>query len=277
MPSPDISGSVRQVRSALAGLRSGGPESLSFGAGYAPTNGIGPMLHFQVEELAPTQYKTQDQGNSVIERTTVPTHAISIYLPNELSVTYSTQYEETEIGAVLGAMDKGGLGEGASAALSKLSDNAQRMVGSAVGLGDGLATLSKAQEGKAYNNQMELLFKSVNFRTFTFNFKFHPKNQQEAQYILQIQRRFKYHMHPELEGHYFKYPDLFGVTYRAGSGGGDQYYHKFGKMVLTDMSINYAGTGVVSQFEDGAPVETDMSLTFKEVEFLTKQRIDQGF
>jgi len=267
------------VRRGLAPLTGGnGSEILSFASGNASGTtpdgqAQGPMLHFQVEELQETEYTTQ--SNSIISRNTAPTHAISIYLPNELSVSYSTQYEEMSMGAVLGAADEGALA-GLGAATSKLMDNAGRMIGSAVGL-DGLQDLRNANQGKAFNPQMELLFKSVNFRQFTFNFKFHPANQGEADHILRIQKRFKYHMHPELEGAFFKYPDLFSVTYRAGSSGGEDYYHKFGKMVLTDMTINYAGTGVASQFKNGAPVETDMSLTFKEVEFLTKDRINQGY
>lgn len=255
-------------------------DVMTFGGGslggQQPGGSQGPLMIFTVHHLQPDEYKTS--GNSIVNRNTVPGSSISLYLPAELSVTYSTQYEEMEMGSVLGALDNGAMA-GLGAAASKLADNAKKMLGEATGLGAGVAELSKANEGKAFNPQMELLFKNVNFRTFTFNYKFHPANKLEAIEVQRIQKTFKKNMLPTISGSsgYFDYPSMFALEYRSGARGGDDYYHKFTKMVLTDMSINYAGTGVASQFYDGAPVETDMSLTFKEVEFLTADMIDQGY
>jgi len=257
-------------------------DIMSFGGGSVggsqPGGTPGPLMVFTVQKLSPTQYTTDGQSsNSIVRRNTVPGASISLYLPAELAVTYSTQYEEMEMGSVLGALDEGAMA-GLGAATSKLADNARKMLGEATGLGEGVAALNKANEGKAFNPQMELLFKNVNFRTFTFNYKFHPANKNEAAEVQRIQRTFKQNMLPTINAGsgYFDYPAMFSLEYRSGVGS-DDYYHKFTKMVLTDMTINYAGTGVASQFYDGAPVESDMSLQFKEVEFLTADMIADGY
>lgn len=269
-------------RSMMQTLAAGaGGDILSFGGGSIggnqPGGSQGPLMVFTVQVLDPDNYTTQGGGNSIVSRNTRPGASISLYMPNEMAVTYSTQYEEMEMGSVLGALDEGAL-NAAGAAYQRIADNAKRMLGSATGVGENVAALQNANQGRAFNPQMELLFKNVNFRTFTFNYKFHPQNASEASEVTRIQNTFKKNMLPSLpEGNqgFFKYPNLFAVEYRSGVGG-EGYYHKFGKMVLTDMSINYAGTGVASQFNDGAPVESDMSLSFKEVEFLTSESIDAG-
>ena len=42
------------------------------------------------------------------------------------------------------------------------------------------------------------------------------------------------------------------------------------------MNVEYGGD-IFASFEDGQPVEVNMSLRFKELEVLTKERIAEGF
>jgi hypothetical protein len=46
--------------------------------------------------------------------------------------------------------------------------------------------------------------------------------------------------------------------------------------VLTDVATNHTPNGVKS-FADGAPTQITMSLTFRETELLTKEKINQGY
>jgi len=54
------------------------------------------------------------------------------------------------------------------------------------------------------------------------------------------------------------------------------YYNKIATCVLTNCTVNYTPDGVKS-FEDGAPTQITMTLSFKETEMLTKEKIAQGF
>jgi hypothetical protein len=49
-------------------------------------------------------------------------------------------------------------------------------------------------------------------------------------------------------------------------GGGNQYLFKIKKSVITAMSINHDPNSTISFHNDGSPVETDLALTFKEIE-----------
>ena len=63
---------------------------------------------------------------------------------------------------------------------------------------------------------------------------------------------------------------------KSGIASENDYYNKIGTCVLQNCEVNYTPTGVKS-FEDGGPTQTTMSLTFKETELLTKDRIAEGF
>ena len=56
----------------------------------------------------------------------------------------------------------------------------------------------------------------------------------------------------------------------------NDFYNKIATCVLQNCAVNYTPNGVKS-FEDGGPTKTTMTLTFKETELLTKDRIAEGF
>jgi hypothetical protein len=49
----------------------------------------------------------------------------------------------------------------------------------------------------AANPMKEQIFKNVNFRKFTFDYTFSPRDPGEAKAIKKIIKTFKLHMHPE--------------------------------------------------------------------------------
>ena len=56
----------------------------------------------------------------------------------------------------------------------------------------------------------------------------------------------------------------------------NSFYSKIATCVLSDCVVDYTPDGVKS-FGDGAPTQINMSLSFKETEMLTKDKIAQGF
>jgi len=53
------------------------------------------------------------------------------------------------------------------------------------------------------------------------------------------------------------------------------HIHRFARCALTNMSVEYGGEQFVT-FEDGSPVEINMSLTFQELEQMTSEGITQN-
>jgi hypothetical protein len=66
--------------------------------------------------------------------------------------------------------------------------------------------------------------------------------------------------------------------YKASNGQSyeNDYYNRISTCVLENVSTNYTPNGVKS-FADGAPTQITMSLTFRETETLTKEKINQGY
>jgi hypothetical protein len=66
------------------------------------------------------------------------------------------------------------------------------------------------------NSKVEQLFQGVDFRTFNFNYQFHPKNATEAENAMRIVSTFRHHMLPEFLGdaqYLYIYPSTFDIKY----------------------------------------------------------------
>jgi hypothetical protein len=151
-------------------------------------------------------------------------------------------------------------------------------VASAMGADVDMKALSSKGTGTAQNPFREQLFKSVETREFSFNYKFLPRSAAETASIQNIIKMFKFHMHPELSGAglFYIYPSEFNIVYYY-AGKTNPYIHKISTCVLTNMSIDYGGGGQFSSFADGSPTEYNIHLQFRELETLTKERVLAGF
>ena len=82
-------------------------------------------------------------------------------------------------------------------------------------------------------------------------------------------------MHPEykdLNNFVFIYPSEFHIYYYQG-GQENMNLHRHTSCVLTDMSVNYTPNGMFSTFDDGMPTQIDITLSFRELALLTKDKI----
>ena len=125
----------------------------------------------------------------------------------------------------------------------------------------------------------ENLFKAIDFRTFSFEYNFFPRNPAEAQNIRNIIKMFKLHMHPEYKdsnGFLFIYPSEFDIFY-YNNGKENLNLHRHTSCVLTEMNVNYTPNSSFTSFENGMPTQINVSLTFKELSILTKKEMEDGF
>lgn len=210
--------------------------------------------------------------------------AIALYISEPPAVKYNAQYSNKELGTLaglIGAMGGGGdaskslMGEAGSALAMKFAQLPQMF-------GASTADVLGASAKVALNPFKEVLFESIDFRSFSFKYKFMPKSRQEAEAVYNIIEKFKFHMHPELSANklFYIYPSEFQITYhfqnKENNKNDKGYFHKFKPCVLESMDVNYGGDQF-SAFVDGKPTEVNLSLTFRETEILTKQQIAQGY
>ena len=150
---------------------------------------------------------------------------------------------------------------------------------------------------------MEVLFTDVGRRNFSFSFTFIPKSEQEARVVYDIVQTFKEHMLPEYltsikllgkdfgpklgQGRILKIPDTFDIMY---------FYHhnenpflnRISTCYLTSLDVDYGGdkyityepttlgTGAAAR-EGPPPQKTAITLSFTEIETITRERAKQGF
>lgn len=207
---------------------------------------------------------------------------ITLNIEERPTVRYGVNYTNSDVAGLLGL---GGIFiQGSAAVTSKNLENATPEIQArflselaripSLGQGGGIINDLRELSSRTKTNPFkETLFESVNFRSFTFRYRFFPKSITESRKIRDIITVFKTHMHPELTAQklFYVYPSEFDIQYFYKDEEND-YLHKFTRCALTDMAIDYGGEQFAT-FQDGAPVEIGMSLTFTELESLTSEAI----
>ena len=241
------------------------------------------------------------QGLSSVRKTTRRIKdSIALYLPANVTDNTSAQYEDTPTG-ILGVgltdvlatgqafseKDFEAVGKLTAKALKEFSQEVLKNIGGsfveALAGNEGAIPLANKVFGRADNPFVEVFFNTMNIRTFTYNFNFAPRNEDETMEIQQIIQLFRFHMAPDLQevnSRYLTLPSEFDIHYMYKANDGqsyeNDYYGRIGTCVLENVTTNYTPNGVKS-FADGAPTQITMSLTFRETELLTKEKINQGY
>ena len=219
---------------------------------------------------------------------TRPTHttisdSIILYTPAQgLEQNYTVNYDMIEAG-LAGFLFERGLNsvvEGLSTATGEIIRGITDTIAGALGAGGLRAVLDKSK-AIAKNPKKEQVFKDVSFRPFNFKFEFAPRNRSELDSAYKIIELFKFHMHPQIApNRYFVVPSEFQITYMYRDKA-NLWFPKISRCILKDMKVNYAPEGVVTTFREndrGAPpVGINMSLSFAEIEIMTKNTIAQGY
>jgi len=241
------------------------------------------------------------QGLGSVKKTTTRIKdSIALYLPANVTDTTSATYDDSPTG-ILGvgltdllrftdagsAKDYERMGKIGGRALKTFAEDAFKRAGGAIVEAftgaEGAIPLANKVFGQADNPFVEVFFNTMNVRSFTYNFNFAPRNEAETMEIQEIIQLFRFHMAPELQGgnsRYLTLPSEFDIHYMYKASNGqsyeNDYYNRISTCVLENVSTNYTPNGVKS-FADGAPTQITMSLTFRETETLTKEKINQGY
>ena len=237
-----------------------------------------------------------------LKSTTRITDSVAIYLPAVAKDDLAAEYGGVATG-LAGLAAAGGIDfvkamqrndfEGASRELvsgaktivaESLKTAAAEIVDMIPGVEGSLDLFNKAF-GQAENPYMEVIFKNLSLRTFEYSFQFAPRSEDETHDVQAIIKLFRFHMAPELKGNNHRYltlPSTFDIHYMFQDSPTslqpqeNSFYSKIATCVLEDCSVDYSPGGVHS-FADGAPTQINMTLSFKETELLTKDKINDGF
>lgn len=219
--------------------------------------------------------------------------AIGLYMPNEITTSYTSDYGATNLG-VAGDLAVGaynvGMAEGGSKRelISRITDTIGRGLGNvAAGTTETLTGVNVQDTKKAMTFEMknpytEVLFNGVQNRTFSFTFRFIPRSQDEQREVKTIIETLKFHRAPEYvksgvqQYSYWKVPSEFDIQFLH-RGVENPWLFKISTCALTNLVVNHSGDGQFAIHDDGSPVITDVNLEFIELESLTKERIQEGF
>ena len=138
------------------------------------------------------------------------------------------------------------------------------------------------QSGAILNPNMELLFNGVQLRSFSFNFDFAPRDENESIVIRDIVRAFKKSLNAKngskddnSSGLFISSPDVFQLTYKTGADN-HRFLHKFKPMALLNMVVNHTGAGTYTTYDNTAPVHTKIDLTFQELNPIYSEDYEDG-
>jgi hypothetical protein len=186
-------------------------------------------------------------------------------MPNGgLVYTEENKYEEVSMTAVLtGAIATAAGFAGAGSAVNSAVSAAKR--------GAQIA-------GYPINPAVEVLFAARPQRQWMFEVFLLPRSEKEVESVKNIIRTLRYYAAPEitLNGFAFVPPADFDITFFQ-AGKENTNLPRINTCVLDRIDVDYSPEQSYSTFANGHPVAVRLSLGFREVEILHKERVLQGF
>lgn len=231
---------------------------------------------------------------------TIPKTSIALYIPDTVHVSYESHYsEDFSIANALGKPYY--LAQGAVSLFDSFKKQGDTKVSNIINQAGndpfirakaaellGAATGTRLKElalnagGIAMNPQLQVLFSNIGFRHFQFDFVLTPYSKEEADTIKQIIEAFKYASAPEFLKNgvfatslFMEIPNVFKIKFLY-NGAENTNVNKIGDCVLTSVNVDYAPNGW-STFNDGAPVQTRLTLQFTETVIIDKNKIREGY
>ena len=236
---------------------------------------------------------------------------IMLYMPQDISDTFAAKWEGKKFGAIstgmiaaagqtgnvkklqetakttANALGKKGQVEAAASIVSGL---ANKITGDSISAGDLFGGIS----GVARNPNVEVLFQSMELRTFDLTFKLAPFDDQDALRIESIIKIFKQAMLPQysldsdtkvfgyegkgaLQAGFIQVPKVCAVNFMRGAER-NRFLPRYKMCAITDVSVNYTPDNVYATFNRNMPVSTELKLSFMETKLVFSEDVDErGF
>lgn len=226
---------------------------------------------YDTEDIKKTTW-VQKKGMSRLDR------AIVLPMPNDHNVNTAVGYNQNYDPGTLSKM-----GDMLNNTNSQMASDIAKLAGTATVAGIVNKVISGgtsqqqllAAEKIAVNPKKEVMFEGFNFRNFTFQYVFAPKNEEESKMVTEIIQTFRYYSLPEISPSkmFYIFPSEFEVSFMLGSRENPNI-PRMTTSVLQRVGVNYSPAGQSwATLPNGAPVSLTMTLEFIELELVDRSRI----
>ena len=269
----------------------------STGPGGTYTREIDVEVPISTDAVAQNQPKPD---NSTISVKRSPTKrlasSICMYMPATVGVSQQSEYSESDIGGLAKFLNAfstefgktGSFGDAFDATKGTLKESAEQFAKNRFNdIAGGAKAIAEISSGRVFSNRMEMVFKGVPRRNFSFNFVMMPKSEAEAASVNEICKMFRFYMAPSFEAESdssrtFIVPATFDIEYKMVGAVENTYLNKISTSVLTGCDITYGGERTTffrptSDGQGAPPVQTSITLNFRELEIITRERIGAGY
>ena len=242
---------------------------------------------------------------------------IMLYMPDDIQDAYKADWEGKAFGSItagiLASAGREGVGYKLKSALKTAQKTAANLpVNAAAGIITNLAKGITGDQinasdvfggisGVVKNPNVELLFQKMNLRTFDLTFKMSPFHPEESENIQKICQTFKKAMlpsydlgnrkvfgfdkneniaagekDPALNSSFIAVPSVCHVQFMHG-GERNTFVPRYKMCAITDVGVNYTPDGNYAVFQGGAPVATELKISFMETKLVFAEDIVDGF
>jgi hypothetical protein len=194
---------------------------------------------------------------------------VSLYMPDSVNFGYHASY---------GTLNLADVAKNTLENLPGIKANkAGKMITGA--LESDVGKLALKSQGLAINPNQQLLFDGLELRSYSMSFTFTPYSKQEAQTVQKIIKTFKEYSRPrtvkDTAGMLFIPPSTFELEFLF-NGKANPYISKVAESVIENVEVNYTPAGW-STHTDGSPVQTTMTLSFKEIKLIDRAHVQAGY
>ena len=236
----------------------------------------------------------KDYNQSIVAKTPANLPSILLYMPEDIQSQYSQKWGGADFGSFAagllstagtqpGIADLGTAADNISTVVKTgifkgIQDLTNKLSGSNISLNQTLGGIS----GTIMNPNTEMMYDGPNIRTFSLKFKLVPFSTGEAEEIRKICNTFKKAMLPSFGGQalfgsntapgLITIPKICQVTFMQGNSV-HPYLSQYKTCAIDNVSVNYTADGSYATYEDGSPVATELTVSFKEMKNLFAEEI----
>ena len=291
-------------------------ETISFKdeMGIGTDGSSSSVLHYPADLFSGTKPFIYFRIKSGVRLSDPAIKCIALYMPPDIQSTYSSDWETTtlpikqlktaiqnipnqdisgsmaDLNKMRDSISSGNFGDALDTFQSNSATNVATRVAAQViernvgGISD-IVNEVDVNNRSLVNPHLALVYKGPNFRMFEFQFELQARSYDESESIRKIVKMFKWASHPDtnwgnLTNVFLEYPNIFEINLYTPS---NKWMFNIEQCVLSDINVDYGGAGATSFFthqtesKSGAPVFVKLRLQFKEINILTKDKIEQNY